>query len=78
MAIPEFTKNVWRGRQLVKEIFRQPVKTLLTDNRTVRVCQHWSVFRQWQTEDEILAWIGENIGDEHDPFVIEDEDDGGS
>lgn len=74
MAIPEFTKNVWRGRQLVKEIFRQPVKTLLTDNRVVRICLHWSVFRPLQTNDQILAWIGENIGDEHDPFVIEDED----
>lgn len=74
MSIPEFTKNFIRGHQLVKEIFRQPIDTLLTDNRAVRICLHWSVFRQMQTRDQILAWVGENIGDEHDPFVIEDEE----
>ena len=74
MSVPEFTKNVWRGRQLVKEIFRQPIKTLLTDNRTVRICLHMSAYKEWHTNDQILAWVGENIGDEHDPFVIEDEE----
>ncbi len=72
MAVPEFTKNVWRGRQLVKEVFRQPIDRLLTDSRTVRICTHLVVFWEWETRDQILAWIGENISDEHVPFAGED------
>lgn len=71
---PEFTKNWIRGKRIMKEVFTQDINTLLTDDRSVKICLHYSVFRHWQTKEEIIAWVGENIGDKHEPFVIEDED----
>lgn len=56
------------GKQQAREVFRQEINALLTDDRAFLICQRFAYFYPLVSKTEIWEWIADNIGDEHVPF----------